>query len=61
MGPSVGVSGGHQLAWPRLAWAGVTPPPQGQPANVQRGKVPPSDVGRVDKQEDPMRDDGSLD
>lgn len=28
MGPFVRVSGGHQLAWPRLAWAGVTPHPR---------------------------------
>lgn len=47
--------------WPPacLASPGVgrcDPPPQGQPAGVQRGKVPPSDVGRVERQEDAMRD-----
>lgn len=44
--------------WPPagLAWAGVTLT-QGQPADVQRGKVPRSDMGRMDRQED-ARDEG---
>lgn len=43
----------HQGVWwppARLASPGVgrcDPPPQGQPAGVQRGKVPPPDVGQT--------------